>query len=158
MKSRKKFRLISTSPTLIALLILIGAGVMGWMQASALSAGSMIAGAWFLDAVLVANLFATLRSAQTKSIIQGIVQAGITIITGLSLWKVGSYMGAFAPMYYLVVLGAIGSGGQLIATLTGANADLDDGWLDEKQARGSFFGKKKPTYRAEPESEFANYQ
>lgn len=133
MKQRKmpKFRLINAPPTLMALLILSGAAVMAWNQAVALPSNVTIASAVFLDALMVANIFGTLRSAQMKAMLQMGGQAIISIVTVIFLWKIGAQMGSAGFLYQALLIGTSLAGVQLILSLTGSNSEIDDGFFDE---------------------------
>ena len=54
----------------MAVLILSGAALMAWNQAVSLGTNVAAASAIFLDALMVANIFGTLRSAQMKAVFQ----------------------------------------------------------------------------------------
>lgn len=133
-KNKTKFRLIQAPPTLMAVLILFGSLVMAWNQAVALSSNVTIASAIFLDGLMVANIFGTLRSAQMKAVVQMAGQALISIVTVVFLWKIGSQMGAAGYLYQAVLAGTSLAGVQLILTLTGKNAEIDDGFFDESSS------------------------
>ncbi len=150
-----KFRLINAPPTLMAVLILAGAMVMAWNQAVALGSNVTKASAIFLDALMVANIFGTLRSAQMKAIFQMAGQGLISIITVVFLWKIGAQMGTAGYLYQALLIGTSLAGVQLILTLTGKNADIDDGIFDEKTRWN--FGNSRQAGRQERQERQREY-
>lgn len=153
-----KFRLINAPPTLMAVLILSGAALMAWNQAVSLGTNVAAASAIFLDALMVANIFGTLRSAQMKAVFQMAGQAFISVITVVFLWKIGAKMGPGAYLYQALLIGTSLAGVQLILTLTGKNADIDDGIFDES-AKWNFNSRRQAGETArQKEHQTSNWQ
>lgn len=156
--SKPKFRLIQAPPTLMALLILAGAVVMAWNQFVALPTKVTIASAVFLDALMVANIFGTLRSAQMKAVFQMAGQALISIGTIVFLWKIGAQMSTGAYLYQAVLIGTALAGVQLILSLTGKNAEIDDGFFDENTRWNTGRKFDRRARQEEPERQHAGWQ
>lgn len=137
----------------MAIIILIGAGVLGWNQAVGLPTRVSAVSAIFLDILLVGNIFGTLRSAQTGAVLQAVVQGAVSLFTVICLWKIHPSGGV---IYQSVLLGTAFAGIQIMMILTGKNAEIDDGFFDESTSWK--FGQQSKTNSRADRREHASWE
>lgn len=140
-------RLIRWTPTLLMIMMILGAGVLGWNQIEFLNRPVMIASGLFLNLCMLVGIVSTLRAVQLHYITGTVIKGSMSIGLFVMLWIMGTVVTdqVGQMLYRFVLLGTFGMGVYLITTLAGKGSVVDDGYFDEDytKMKGS---QKQQTY------------
>lgn len=148
-------KLIRWTPTLLMIMMILGAVVLGWNQIEFLKRPVMKASGVFLNLCMVVGIVSTLRAVQlsyiTGTIIKGTLSAGIFVM----LWMMGSVVIDVTEkmLYRFVLLGTFGMGIYLITTLAGKGSVVDDRFFDESHDRMKGSRRQNNRQKPQPQSQ-----
>jgi len=159
MKEKGKLRLINVSPTLQALMILFGAGILSAHMFNGLELRVLQASGIFLCASLITTVFATLRAAQIGHIFGLMVNSVLAVGILVCLWMIGNaFESVSGLLYHFTLIATTAISVQFVVTLTGRGAIVDDGIFDE--GKYGKFGQDRFNRRQRPKEkeEYSSWQ